>query len=106
MTTENTVAVGTINFRMFDLKMLHVSKFEIFESNLFHSIIFDGKHETDELMHINMVNNVYISSSMLTIRLWNYIKKVFRALGFLYIPKKDGFLYQYPWQSSSSTCDS
>ena len=45
MTTKNTVAVGLMNLRIFDLKMLNVSELRMLESNLFHSMMVDGKHE-------------------------------------------------------------
>ena len=38
-------AVGLLNLRIFDLKMLSVSELRMLESNLFHSIMVDGKYE-------------------------------------------------------------
>ena len=38
-------AVGLINLGIFDLKMLSVSELWMLESNLFHSIMVDGKYE-------------------------------------------------------------
>ena len=37
-------AVGVTNFKIFDLKMFSVSEFCMFESNLFHLIMVDGKY--------------------------------------------------------------
>ena len=34
-----------MNFKMFDLKLLSVSEFRMFESNLFYRIMVDGKYE-------------------------------------------------------------
>ena len=38
-------AVGLIDLKIFDLKILSVSEFRIFESNLFHPISVDGNYE-------------------------------------------------------------
>ena len=39
-------AVGLMNLRIFDLKMLSVSELRMLESNFFHSIMVDGKYES------------------------------------------------------------
>ena len=38
-------AIGVINVKIFDLKMLSVSELRMLESNFFHSIMVDGKYE-------------------------------------------------------------
>ena len=38
-------AVGLINLSIFDLKMLSVSELRMLKSNLFHSIMVDGKYK-------------------------------------------------------------
>ena len=63
----------------------------MFESNLFHSIMVDGKYEFLKnyiKLHINLGDIVCISSSILTIKLQDYIKKVFGTLGFIYLKKE------------------
>ena len=79
-----------MNFKIFDLKLFSVSEFWMFESKLFHSITFDGKYEFFKklVLHIDKGDVMCISSSTLTIRLWDYMKKVFRALVFIYIKKE------------------
>ena len=49
-----------------------VKSFEMFESNLFYSIMVDGKYEFLKnyiKLHINLGDIVYIFSSILTIKL-------------------------------------
>ena len=38
-------AVGLMNLSIFDLKILSVSELRMLESNLFYSIMVDGKYE-------------------------------------------------------------
>ena len=45
MTTKNTVCSWSYEFKDFDLKILCVSELRMSESNLFHSIMVDGKYK-------------------------------------------------------------
>ena len=57
-----------MNLRISDLKMLSVSELRMLESNLFHSIIVDGKYGFKKklVLHIDMGVIMCISSSILT----------------------------------------
>ena len=86
-------AVGLMNLRIFDLKMLSVSELLMFESNLFHSIMVAFNYGWWKIfkklvLHIDMGDILCVSSSILTIWLWDYIRKVFRALVFIYVKKE------------------
>ena len=58
--TKILFAVGLTNFKIFDIKMLSVFEFRMFESYLFLSVM------------------ICISSSILTNRLLDYIKKILK----------------------------
>ena len=40
------------------------------------------------ILHIDMGNIMFISSSILAIKSWDYVKKIFRALVLMYIKKE------------------
>ena len=68
MTAKLLLAVGFMNLRIFDLKVLNVSELQMLESNLFHSIMVDQKYEFLKLvLHIDIGNIKCISSSIQTI---------------------------------------
>ena len=51
------LAVGATNFKIFDLELLSFSKLQIFEYNLFHSIMVDGEYDfiKKPMFYIDMV---------------------------------------------------
>ena len=87
-------AVGFLNLRIFDLKMLSVSEFRMLESDLFHSIMVDEKYEF-------LKNWSLTSSTILQLVLyWQFdcgiISKIYFGHWFLYILKKrHSFRYQH-----------
>ena len=62
-------AVGLINFKISNLKMLRDFELRILESNSFHSTMVDGKNKFSKklVLHIDMEDIVCISSSIVTI---------------------------------------
>lgn len=61
----------------------------MFKSNLFHSLMDNGNFRK-LMFHIDLGDFVFIPSSILTIRLWNYIENV-QALFFIFIKKETVF---------------
>ena len=87
-------AVGLMNLRVFDLKMLSVSELQMLESNLFRSIMVDGKYEL--LKKFTLI--WWILSAFLFLYWqfdWVIISKKYFEHWFLYTLKnRHSFLYQ------------
>ena len=82
-------AVGLTNLKIFDLSILNVSVLQI-SCGLFHWIKIDGKCEFFKKLMIRAIMGdiVFISSSILTYRSWDYIKKNISRISFYIFLKK------------------
>ena len=72
----------------------------MFKSNLFHSLMDNGNFRK-LMFHVDLGDFVFIPSSILTIRLWDYIEKV-RALFFIFI-KKETVFHTNTWRDLDKT---
>ena len=90
MTTKNTVCSWSYEFKVFDLKILSVSELRMLESNLFHSIMVDGKYEFLKNWCFTLIWGILSAFLVLYGQFDCGIisKKVFRALVFIYLEKE------------------
>ena len=91
-------SVGFMNLGFFYLKMLSVSKLQMLETNVFHSIMVDGKYEFFKNWCFTLIWRIFCAFLVLN---WQFdcgiISKRFFWHRFLYILKKQHcFLHQCP----------
>ena len=89
-------AVGLMNLRIFDLKTLGVSELRMLESNLFHSIMVDGKYEFLKNWCFTLIWGILSAFLVLYGQFdCGFISKKYIGHWFLYtLKKRHSFLYQ------------
>ena len=92
-----------LNFIIFDLKMFPT--FEYLNITCFIPSWLMGNMNFQKVDVSHWYGDIVgISSYVLTIRLWRYIKKLFRALTLYVLKRKHSFLYQrFSWRDSKSS---
>ena len=111
-------AFGLIHFKSFNLKMLNISEFWMFESNLFHSIMVDRNYEFLKNWYFTLIWGIMCASLVLYWLLDCRItsERYFRHWFLHILKKKHSFLYEslcwrnsqpnfFSWRSSNGTSD-
>ena len=89
-------AVGLMNLSIFDLKILSVSELRMLESNLFHSVMVDGKYEFLKNWCFTLIWGILSAFLVLYGQFdCGIISKRYFGHWFLYtLKKRHSFLYQ------------